>query len=94
MEHWFVYYKLPIREADGVAPRVRTMIEGLSAATGVRGRLMRKLGGDDESATLMETYDCIRDVPAFEAALAGALTRAGLPTAALQARRIERFGDL
>jgi hypothetical protein len=93
MEHWFVYYKLPIREADELAPRVRSMIDGLSAATGVHGRLMRKLGGDDESATLMETYESITDGPAFEASLAGALGRAGLPAAALQARRIERFGD-
>jgi hypothetical protein len=94
MEHWFVYYKLPQREALALVPRLRAMMDALATATGVRARLLRKLDGEAEPATLMETYERIEDAAAFEAALGDALARAELPAAAVQARRTERFGDL
>lgn len=94
MEHWFVYYKLPRREALSLAPRVRAMMDALATATGVQARLLRKLGNETEPITLMETYECIDDAAAFDTALRDALARAELPAAALQARRTERFRDL
>jgi len=94
MEHWFVYYKLPQREALALLPRLREMIDTVATATGVRARLLRKLGNETEPTTLMETYERIDDAAAFDAALRDALARAALPAAALQARRTERFGDL
>lgn len=94
MEHWFVYYKLPRSDALALVPRLREMMRELETRTGVRGRLLRKRDGEAESTTLMETYERIEDVAAFEAALGGALAHAGLPDAALHARRTERFGDL
>lgn len=94
MEHWYVYYKLPQREALDLAPRIRAMMGVLASATGVRGRLLRKLGTEGDQATLMEAYERIGDAAAFEASLADALARAGVPAAALQARRTEKFGDL
>ncbi len=94
MEHWFVYYKLPQREALALVPRVRAMMDALATTTGVQARLLRKLGGQTEPTTLMETYERIEDAAAFETALSDALARAGLPVAVVQARRTERFGDL
>lgn len=95
MEHWFVYYKLPQREALALVPRLHAMMDALATATGARARLLRKLDGEAaEPATLMETYERIEDAAAFEDALGDALARAGLPAAAVQARRTERFEDL
>ncbi len=94
MEHWFVYYKLSRSDALALVPRLREMMRGLEAKTGVRARLLRKRDGEAEPITLMETYERIEDAAAFEAALAEALARAGLTADALGARRTERFGDL
>jgi hypothetical protein len=94
MESWFVYYKLPRHDAIALVPRLRAMTEVLASQTGVRAQLLRKLGEEAEVATLMETYEGIADAGAFEAALADALARAGLPAAVVGARRTERFGDL
>lgn len=94
MEHWFVYYKLSRSDALALVPRLRAMMLGLETATGVRARLLRKLDGEAEPTTLMETYERIEDAAAFEAALDDAVARAGLPAAAVRARRTERFGDL
>ncbi len=94
MEHWFVYYKLPRREALALMPRVRAMMDAVSATAGVRARLLRKLDGDAGPMTLMETYERIKDAAAFETALGEALARAAPPADAVQARRTERFGDL
>lgn len=93
MEHWFVYYRLPPVDALAMLPRVRAMMDELALATGVHGRLLRKLGSGTET-TLMETYDGIADPAAFEAALSDALARARMPEAIVAARRTERFGDL
>jgi hypothetical protein len=94
MEHWFVYYKLPHGDALALVPRLREMMRGLETKTGVRARLLCKRDGEAEPTTLMETYERIEDVTAFEAALGEALARAGLPASAVRARRTERFGDL
>lgn len=91
MEHWFVYYKMPVAEVDATAARVRPMLAALGAATGARCRLMARTDIVDGVATLMEVYDGITDAPSFAAQLGAALSRHELQASP---RRIERFRDL
>lgn len=93
MEHWYVYFKLPATEAPAVAQHIRTMQGALAAASGVHGRLVRRVDGG-ETLTLMEVYEKIADPQAFEALLADASDHAGLAPALVAARRIERFREL
>lgn len=92
MEHWFVYYKLPVEEVGACVDRVRPMQQALAAATGVRARLMRRADEPGAGATLMEVYCDIADAAAFGAALTAALERSEAP--ARGARRIERFVEV
>lgn len=93
MEHWFVYYKLPVADLPEVEARVRVMQGALAAASGVHGRLMRR-PEDGPVLTLMEVYERIEDPAAFGPVLEEAVAYAGLPSAWVQSRRTERFRDL
>jgi hypothetical protein len=94
MQHWFVYYKLDPTAARDLEPRLRRMQQHIAAASGVGTRLMRRADGDGSPATLLEVYDGIERPAMFEAALAAAVARAGLPAALVEQRRTERFEDL
>ena len=94
MQHWFVYYKLDPSAAREIEPRLCGMQREISAARGVRVRLMRRADVADGQVTLLETYDGIEQPEAFESALSAAVARAGLPAELVAQRRTERFEDL
>jgi len=79
---YYVYYRV---DADRVA-LLREQVQGLfrriEAATGVRGRWMRRR---DDSATYMEVYEEVREEGAFEVLLESEGSKLGLQ------RHIERF---
>ena len=93
MEHWYVYFKLAERAVSDVAPRVRAMMDTLCAATGARGKLLRRVDSDHGAATLMEVYNRIDDGRSFGAALERAVASAQLPPDLIAARRVERFKE-
>ena len=84
MTHYYVYYKLPGGDTASARPQVQAVLAGVEAATGIRGRWMRRR---DEATTHMEVYENVRDEAAFEAALAHEGARLGVP------RHVERFID-
>jgi len=92
MQHWFVYYKLEPQAARELAPRLRQM-QSDAAAGEVQTRLMRRADESGGVVTLLEVYDGIADPHAFEARLAVAYRRAGLPESLAAQRRLERFED-
>jgi len=61
---------------------VRLLLRSVEAATGVRGRWMRRR---DEPTTYMEIYEDVRDEQAFEALLEREAAKLGLE------RHVERF---
>jgi hypothetical protein len=61
---------------------VRQLLQRIEAATGVRGRWMRRR---DEPSTFMEVYEDVRDEAAFEALLEREAAGLGLE------RHVERF---
>jgi hypothetical protein len=82
MEHWYVYYTL---EADALAawlPRAEVLLAAVEAASGVRGRLLRRT--DEAPGRAFGA--------ALQAALARAVTQA--PALASPARHTERFRPL
>jgi hypothetical protein len=91
VEHWYVYYKLPVAELPGVLPRVRALQDslGLSAA-----RLQTRIDTPDGIATVMEIYPDIADGARFAQALEGAVAASDLPAALRAGRRTERFRSL
>jgi len=93
MQHWFVYYKLDAATAPALAPRLRELLREVAAATGVRGRLMRRADESGERVTLMEVYDGIAQPQAFAAEFDRVTARVRLPAALLAQRRVERFED-
>ena len=94
MQHWFVYYKLAPSSARELEPRLRGMQAEIAAERGVRARLMRRADTADGPLTLLEVYDGIGEPATFEASLAAAVARAGLPASLVGQRRTERFEDL
>jgi len=92
MQHWFVYYKLDPQSARELAPRLR-QLQSEAAAGEVQTRLMRRADEREGMVTLMEVYDGIAEPQAFEARLAAAVSRAGLPESLAAKRRLERFED-
>jgi hypothetical protein len=91
MQHWFVYYRLGAAEAQQLAPRLRRMLDEVAAATGVRTQLMRRADAAGGEVTLLEVYQGVGEPQSFEAQLAGAIARAGLPQSLRAQRRSERF---
>lgn len=94
MQRWYVYYRLPARDMPLMAQAARAMIDRVSAATGVRGRLLRKCDDASDSVTLMEVYEPVADAARFEAALAAAVSASELAPGQVAARRTERFEDI
>jgi len=68
------------------------MIDQLTNATGVHGRLFRK----DEAGrcTLLECYEDVRAPEQFAPQLAAALTRAQFPATLSAQRHVERFCEI
>ena len=90
MQSWFIYYKLDPAAARAVEPRIRALQQALGAATGVRGRLMRRTN-DSAATTLLEIDEPIVEPGAFERALSAQIAQADLPAPLVAQRRTERF---
>jgi hypothetical protein len=80
--NYYVYYKLQDRSAESLRPAVETLFNAVHAATGVRGRWMRRR---DEAGTYMEVYEGVGDEAAFERVLKDESGKLGLQ------RHTERF---
>jgi hypothetical protein len=88
----FIYYRVTADQLDRLAAAVGEIQKQVAAATGIRGRLLRK---DDASNTWMEIYEGIGDPARFESAMqhAVAQTRFDSLLAAGSQRHVERFVD-
>jgi len=86
----FVYYRVNGAGDATVRARVDAVQSEVFAATGVRGRLLRRR---DDPATWMEIYEPVADAAAFEQALDAALARHGFAAllASGDVRHTERF---
>lgn len=82
MTSYFVYYRVAAERAGPLQEQVRRLFRSVEAATGVRGRWMRRR---DEPSTYMEIYEDVRDEAAFEALLEREAAGLGLE------RHVERF---
>jgi uncharacterized protein DUF4936 len=89
---YYVYYKVPRENAARARAAVDLLQRELAAATGVRGRLLRRR--DDES-TWMEIYDDVPDPARLESALDELAHRHGIAglLAPGSSRRREVFRD-
>jgi len=79
---YYIYYRVQADRVASLQDEVRQLFRVVEAATGVRGRWMRRR---DEPATYMEVYEDVRDEQAFEALLEREAARLGLE------RHVERF---
>jgi len=93
MEHWYVYYKVPVADTPAVANRVRAMFN-VVGASGTHGRLMQRAEPESDEVTLMEVYEPVLDAHAFEQLLASVVRASGLAASVVARRRVERFKDL
>jgi hypothetical protein len=91
VEHWYVYYKLPVAELPAVLPRVRALQATLGLAA---AGLQTRVDTPDGIATVMETYPDIADAAGFAQALESAVAASDLPAALRAGRRTERFRSL
>ena len=82
MTSYYIYYRVQADQVASLQDEVRNLFRVVEAATGVRGRWMRRR---DEPATYMEVYEDVRDEKAFEALLARESATLGLD------RHVERF---
>ena len=82
MTSYYVYYRVEPSRVASLREEVRLLLRSMEAATGVRGRWMRRR---DEPTTYMEVYEDVRDEQAFEALLAREAAKLGLE------RHVERF---
>lgn len=82
MTSYYIYYRVQADRVASLQDEVRNLFRVVEAATGVRGRWMRRR---DEPATYMEVYEDVRDEKAFEALLARESATLGLD------RHVERF---
>jgi hypothetical protein len=80
--NYYVYYKLQAGSAEMLRPAVEALFDAVQAATGVRGRWMRRR---DEAGTYMEVYEGVGDEAAFERVLQDESSKLGLQ------RHTERF---
>lgn len=82
MTSYYIYYRVQADRVASLQDEVRNLFRVVEAATGVRGRWMRRR---DEAAIYMEVYEDVRDEIAFEALLARESATLGLD------RHVERF---
>ena len=82
MTSYYVYYRVEPGRVASLQEEVRLLLRSVEAATGVRGRWMRRR---DEPTTCMEVYEDVRDEQAFEALLEREAAKLGLE------RHVERF---
>lgn len=82
MTSYFVYYRVEASQVASLQEEVRRLFRSIEAATGVRGRWMRRR---DEPATFMEIYEDVGDEPGFEVLLERESANLGLE------RHVERF---
>ena len=82
MTSYYVYYRVEADRVASLREEVQRMFGAIEAASGVRGRWMRRR---DEAATYMEVYEGVRDERAFEALLEREAASLGLE------RHVERF---
>lgn len=82
MTSYFVYYRVEASRVASLRGEVQRMFGAIEAATGVRGRWMRRR---DEPVTYMEVYEGVGDQQAFEALLEREAAALGLE------RHVERF---
>jgi hypothetical protein len=88
---YYIYYRVdPARVAEA-ARRVQRLIAEVGAATGVRGRVLRKRG---EPLLWMEIYENVGDDAAFERALSEAAAATAFQDVLLAGsrRHVECFG--
>jgi uncharacterized protein DUF4936 len=72
---YYVYYKVPRENASAARAVIDKLQRELAAATGVRGRLLRRR---DDETTWMEIYEDVRDAAALEGALDELARRHGI----------------
>ena len=82
MTSYYVYYRVEPGRIASLQEEVRLLLRSVEAATGVRGRWMRRR---EEPTTCMEVYEDVRDEQAFEALLEREAAKLGLE------RHVERF---
>lgn len=82
MTSFYVYYRVSADRLPALRRDVEQLFSVIEAATGVRGRWMRRR---DDPSTYMEVYEDVRDEHGFEALLEREAARLGLQ------RHVERF---
>ena len=82
MTSYYIYYRVQADRVASLQDEVRNLFRVVEAATGVRGRWLRRR---DEPATYMEVYEDVRDEEVFEALLGRESAKLGLE------RHVERF---
>ena len=82
MTSYYVYYRVDAHRVAALREAVQRMFGVIEAATGVRGRWMRRR---DEASTFMEVYEDVADERPFEALLEREAAVLGLE------RHVERF---
>jgi uncharacterized protein DUF4936 len=90
---YYVYYKVPRENAERARASVENLQREIAAATGVRGRLLRRR---DDETTWMEIYEDVSDPARLEAALDQLVRKHGIAPllASGSARRQEVFRAL
>jgi Domain of unknown function (DUF4936) len=79
---YYVYYRVDASRLPGLRRDVDELFDKIEAATGVRGRWLRRR---DEPTTCMEVYENVHDDAAFESLLERESASLGLE------RHVERF---
>jgi metal-dependent amidase/aminoacylase/carboxypeptidase family protein len=79
---YYVYYRVEAGRVASLQQQIRQLFRSIEAATGVRGRWMRRR---DAPTTYMEVYEDVRDERAFETLLEREAAKLGLE------RHVERF---
>jgi len=79
---YYVYYRVEADRVASLQQEIRQLFRSIEAATGVRGRWMRRR---DAPTTYMEVYEDVRDERAFETLLEREAAKLGLE------RHLERF---
>lgn len=82
MTSYYVYYRVDAQHVALLQQEVQALFRRVEAATGVRGRWMRRR---DEPSTYMEVYEDVREESTFEALLESEGGKLGLQ------RHVERF---
>lgn len=90
--NYYVYYRVPVENAERARAAVAAIQRELSGTSGVAGRLLRRR---DDASTWMEIYEKVPDGTRFEAQLTGLVERHALPAllAPGSSRKQEVFRD-